>query len=319
VKRALAFVGMWALAACGGGLPGLSKPELSKDSLNEQNLKKGSDVAKTAFKAIKSLTEEMTPEQEYWVGRSIATNIMAKADYKSQDKAAIADGRLEGLTAYVNSVGNVVAAAAMGTHRDGDRPAPVAGWHFVVLDSDQINAFASPGGFVFVTAAAVKLAKSEDELAGILGHEIAHVVRGHALGNIKKSRYASVSADALHAAGSAALSPEQVNQLTELMGGMIDDTIQAMFVKGYSRDTEFEADDLGVKFASAAGYDPQGMTRFLGSLAKSQDTGKGGFYDTHPKASDRLGKLSGTVKSLPAVTVPRVRVERFATASEKLR
>jgi predicted Zn-dependent protease len=300
-------------AACG------NVPGLSSGSLTPQNLETAGKVAGTAFKAIKSLSEEMTPEQEYWVGRSIATNILAKNDYRYLDRDAVAAGRLEGVTAYVNQVGNILAAAAMDTRRDGDRPAPIGGWHFVVVDSPQINAFASPGGFVFVTAAAVKTARNEDELACVLAHEIAHVVRGHALGNIKKSRYASVSSDVLHAAGSAALSPEQVSQLTQLMGGMIDDTIEAMFVKGYSRDTELEADKVGVQIAAAAGYDPRAMVSFLSTLAKSQDTGKGGFYDTHPKAQDRIDRLAGVVKGLAAVTPPKVRTDRFVSATERVR
>jgi predicted Zn-dependent protease len=270
-------------------------------------------------KGVQSLNEEIRPEQEYYVGRSVATNILAKHNYKYLDSDAIARGDLVGTTRYVNDIGHILAAAAMETHRSGDRPAPIAGWHFVVVQSDLINAFAAPGGYIFVTTAAVKTAKSEDELACVLAHEVAHVVRGHALGNIQKSRLANVSSDVLQAAGREALSPQQVAQLNSLLEGLIQDTLDALFVKGYSRDTEFEADRLGVEIAARAGYDPQAMNRFLQTLAKEQDTGKGGFFATHPAANDRMAKLAAEMPKYAAVTVPKIRVTRFKTALETVK
>ena len=268
-------------------------------------------------KGIQSLSEEIRPEQEYYVGRSVATNILAKHNYKYLDRDAIARGDLDGVTRYVNDIGGLLAAAALETHRDGDRPAPIAGWHFVVVQSDLINAFAAPGGYIFVTTAAVKLAKSEDELACVLAHEVAHVIRGHALGNIQKSRYANVSSDLLQAAGREALSPAQVAQLNKLLDGVIQDTLDALFVKGYSRDTEFEADKLGVQIAAAAGYDSSAMVRFLTTLAKMQNTGNGGFFATHPAASDRIARLGG--ESVVKPGVPNVRVQRFVSNTREVK
>ena len=190
----------------------------------------------------------------------------------------------------------------------------------MVVDSDEINAYAGPGGWVFVTTGAIRAAKSEDELAGILAHEIAHVVRGHALGNIKKSRYADVGADVLQAAGTAALTPQQVEQLNGLMEGLIEDTMDAIFVKGYSRDTEYEADKLSVEITIAAGYKPIGLVNFLETLQGKQDTGKGGMFATHPKASDRLARVTKQIagKKLADDTVPAERVERFKAKTKSL-
>lgn len=292
---------------------------LSQGNLTADDLK----TAVNVVKKVQSLTEEVRPDQEYYVGRSVATNILANPsiEYRYLDKDAIARGELEGATKYVNNVGYIVAAAAMEMPRkSGDRPAPVAGWHFTVVVSDQINAFAAPGGFIFVTTAAVKAAKSEDELAAVLAHEVAHVLRGHALGNIKKSRLADVSSEALQAAGAATLSPEQVAQLNTLMEGLIEDTINAFFVKGYSRDTEFEADKLAIEITAKAGYDPSAMTRYLTTLAASQDTGKGGFYATHPAASERKAKIEAQLTALnSSVKVPDIRVKRFMAMVEKIK
>ena len=305
-----AMVFPWALAGC-GAVKKLAKGEAPSASDVQE--------AVATVKKVSSLTEEIRPDQEYYVGRAVATNILARHEYKYEDKPAIERGELEGLTLYVNQVGQIVAAAAMEDHRSGDRPAPVAGWHFVVVDSDKINAFAAPGGYVFITTAAVKTARSEDELASLLAHEVAHVTRGHALGNIQKSRYADVSADLLQAAGSATLTPEQVNQLNSLLEGIINDTLEAMFVKGYSRDTEFEADRLGVEYAGKAGYDPTAMKRFLDTLAKQQATSEGGFYATHPSTKERQDKLAAIASANAATAVPKVRTTRFQTAVAKLK
>jgi beta-barrel assembly-enhancing protease len=309
VKR-LGLALVLALVGC-NKLKDVSQGKITASDI--ETAKKGAAVVKK----IGSLAEEVKPEQEYYVGRAVATNILAKLDYKYLDKEALADGKLEGVTAYVNNVGQVLAAVATETRKKGDRPAPIAGWRFVVLQSDSINAYAAPGGFIFVTTAAVAAAKNEDELAAILAHEIAHVLRGHALGNIKKSRYADVGAETLQAAGSATLSPQQVEQLNGLMEGLIEDTMDAIFVKGYSRDTEFEADARALEILNAAGYGTGGLLSFLETLTKNQDTGEGGVTATHPKATDRIEK----VKSAGAVAkaTPKVRSERFVAATKSLR
>lgn len=268
-------------------------------------------------KGIKDANKDLTPENEYYLGRSVGTKILANAGYRYRDADALGAGQLAGMTAYVNAVGNVVAYAAMEAPRDGDRPAPLAGWHFVVIEDDTINAFAAPGGYVFVTTGAVRQARSEDELAAILAHEVAHVVRGHAIGSIQKSRWAGVTKEFLDS--SVELDPEAEKLMTDVFGGSIDDIVDGALVKGYSKDTEFEADRVGLAITARAGYDPGAFVRYLETLEHHQDTGSGGFYATHPAASERVAKLAGEVKKHPARAVPAVRVDRFVAATAELR
>jgi len=205
----------------------------------------------------------------------------------------------------------------METTRPGDRPAPIAGWHFTIIESDTINAFAAPGGWVFVTTAAVQAAQSEDELAAVLAHEIAHVVRGHALGSIKKGRWANVAKTALDT--SVQLDEQSLGDLTQVFEGAMDDMIDGILVKGYSKDTEYEADRIGLAIMAHAGYDPQALVRYLETLDHAQGGGGGGgFQATHPKASDRIAKLNAQVSVLPARTIPKVRVARFEKATKAL-
>lgn len=266
--------------------------------------------------AITDAQKDLTPENEYWTGRSVATNLLARHDYRYADADALADGKLEGATAYVSAVGGVLAASAMETTRKGDRPAPIAGWHFTIVESDTINAFAAPGGWVFITTAAVEAAHSEDELAAVLAHEIAHVVRGHALGSIKKGRWANVAKTALDT--SVQLDQQSLGDLTQVFEGAMDDMIDGILVKGYSKDTEYEADRVGLEILAHAGYDPQALVRYLETLDHEQGGGSGGFQATHPKASDRIAKLTAQLSGLPKQTIPKVRVARFEKATKRL-
>ena len=296
MRRALLLAAMLVVGSC--------KVQLTPEGL-----------AKT-WDAITDAQKDLTPENEYWTGRSVATNLLARHEYRYHDADALQDGRLEGATAYVSAVGGVLAASAMETTRKGDRPAPIAGWHFTIIESDTINAFAAPGGWVFVTTAAIEAAQSEDELAAVLAHEIAHVVRGHALGSIKKGRWANVAKTALDT--SVQLDEQSLGELTQVFEGAMDDMIDGILVKGYSKDTEYEADRVGLEIMAHAGYDPQALVRYLKTLDAEQGGGGGGFQATHPKASDRISKIQGKAQELGKVEIPQVRFARFKAAVEEL-
>jgi predicted Zn-dependent protease len=269
-----------------------------------------------AYHGIKEARKDLTPENEYYVGRAVATNILAKSNYKYKDAHGFETGKLEGMTAYINAVGNVVALASLDIHHDSDRPTPLSGWHFVVLEDATINAFAAPGGFIFVTMGAVEQAGSEDELAAILAHEVAHVRRGHALGSIKKSRMAGVMKEMLDT--SVELDKQALGNLAQAFDGAMDDMMDSLLVKGYSRDTEFEADSVGLEIMINAGYDPGAFVAYLKKLNAHQATGSGGFSATHPKATDRIAKLEKKVAKAAKVSVPKQRVARFKAAISDL-
>ncbi len=289
-----------------GLLAGLLLSMSCKVQLTPESLSK-------SWHAYQDAKKDLTPENEYYVGRSVATTLLSRAQYKYVEQSDFQAGQLGKTTGYVNAVGNVLAASAMGHPRDNDRPSPIAGWHFVVVDDDTINAFAASGGFILVNKGLVKSAKSEDELAAVLAHEIAHTVRGHAIGSIKKSRMAGVYKEMLDS--TVQLDEQQLGTLTKAFEGAMDDMIDGMVVKGYSRDTEFEADRVGLKIMADAGYDPQAFIRLLETLEKKQGAaGTGGFSSTHPSPKDRIGKLRAEAAKLAPVKVPGVRVERFQVA-----
>lgn len=269
-----------------------------------------------SWHAYKDAKKDLTPENEYYVGRSVATNLLSRAQYKYIDSDAFHEGQLGKTTAYVNAVGNVLASAAMDSPRKDDRPSPISGWHFVIVDDDTINAFSASGGFILVNKGLIKAAKSEDELAAVLAHEVAHTVRGHALGSIQKGRMAGVYKEMLNS--TVQLDEAQLGTLTKAFEGAMDDMINGMVVKGYSKETEFEADKVGIKILADAGYDPQAFIKLLERLEEKTGGGGGGFSATHPSAKDRIAKLKPEADKLGHKKVPKVRKERFEAAVAEL-
>jgi predicted Zn-dependent protease len=207
-------------------------------------------------------------KQELALGRQ--TDVEVRGQY-----GAYADERL---TAYVASAGRTIAA---GTHRPG------LPYRFVVLDSPVINAFAVPGGYIYVTRGILALMGSEAEMAVVLGHELGHVNARHSVR--KMSQMILIQAGL--AVGSA------LSETFAKISGVAGVGVQLLFLK-YSRDDEREADRLGVDYSRKAGYDPSRMVDFFTSLQKMGDlSGKGsalpGFLSTHPLTSERIRNVGG--------------------------
>lgn len=220
--------------------------------------------------------EEISESEEYYIGRAVAAQVLTR--YKALNDAE--------LNAYAQRVAQAVALAS-------DRPSTFKGYHVQVLDSNEVNAFAAPGGFIFVTKGLLKLVKSEDELACVLGHEVAHVAKKHGLKTIQTARLTSAFT-ILGSEAAKSYSPAQMNQLTDAFSGAVDDVVNKLVVNGYSRDKEYEADKFGAQYAKAANYDPGALKSFLARMEKAEGDG-GGMFKTHPAASKReseLGSLS---------------------------
>lgn len=247
--------------------------------------------------AFRKSAEEISESEEYYIGRAVAAELLSRYEPSSN----------EPLGRYVRAVGQAVAMAS-------DRPSTFIGYRFQVLDSEEPNAFAAPGGFVFVTTGLLKRVQGEDELAAVLGHEVAHVSLKHGLKTIQTARLSSAFAILATEAGKQ-YTNEEVAKLAQAFEGAIDDIVTNLVVKGYSRDKEFEADRLGAEFARRAGYDPKALARFLPKLGGgSQGLG---LLKTHPGPEARLEKLEGL--STPAGYKPsKARDARFAKAAAGL-
>jgi predicted Zn-dependent protease len=179
---------------------------------------------------------------------------------------------------YVSEVGLLLAA---GTTR------PKLPWKFIVLDTDGVNAFASPGGYIHITRGALGLIKNEAELAGVLGHEITHVTEKHTVKAIEKNK--AVQMGTSQALGDKAAYLDKVaNKVYEMV-----------LENSFDRGDEGEADLNGVALAARAGYAPQGLADFLARLADRNkgQAQKNGLFASHPQMQDRIAKIRSEVAS----------------------
>ena len=198
--------------------------------------------------------------KEIEIGRGIAATIAGRYPIV-QDSA---------LTLYVNLVGLTVA---------GEAPRPDIAYRFAVLETPDVNAFAAPGGYIFVTRGALALMESEAELAGVLAHEVGHVNRRHVIEGLRKS-------DLM----------QSVRDESGISGTTLDRAVgqgaNAVF-SGYSRGDESEADSLGVEYAAGAGYDPQGLPRFVSHLNRHAGEGPlAEMFATHEAPDERIARLT---------------------------
>ncbi len=200
--------------------------------------------------------------------------------------------------AYVNKVGLWIALQS-------DRPD--LKWRFAVLDDTDINAFAAPGGYVFITKGLLARLRNESELAGVLAHEIGHVVATHHLNAIRKEARVKLAGMALQAALDK--DAEQTEKLKALGRGA-----KLIYSRGLDRKDEHDADRIGVVLAARAGYDPYGLVTVLQTLERMNPTSGelGLLLKTHPKPGDRIVYLDKLMKGqLDNITSGELGAARF--------
>jgi len=220
------------------------------------------DTVKNVGKAVKEIDE---PE-EIAIGKDVASRLLGAAPLVANP----------GMQRYVNNVGRWLAVQ---TER------PDLPWQFGVLDSSNVNAFAVPGGTIFITRGLLERMRSEAELAGVLGHEIGHVLRKHHLKAIQKGAQSALAGDVLGHA------------LRDRAGPARDKLIAfgtEMYSRGLDKSDELEADRLGVVIAARGGYDAYGLPSVLQTLQamNAQDSALALMFKTHPSPAERLDTLS---------------------------
>jgi len=166
-------------------------------------------------------------------------------------------------------------------------------WRFAVVNSSEVNAFALPGGFIYVNRGAIEQADREDELAGIIGHEIGHVVRRHSVQQLQKREKGEVALVMLCT----------LTRACRTVGGQVAIDVGANALAAhYSQHDEAEADSEGVMNTRRAGIDPEGLPSFFEKLLemqKQQPTAVGAFFSTHPTDASRVAATRRQIASLP--------------------
>lgn len=241
------------------------------------------DLLKKGVGVVQAM-EPIGEEEEITLGEAVAVEAFSRFGGEYSNPA---------WTRYINLVGKTVAEVS-------DRP--TLNYHFAILNSQEQNAFAAPGGYIFITVGLLKTLKNEAELAGVLAHEIAHVTQKHMLDAIRRgSLMGSVSELTLTA----------MKQDPAMFSSVIDEMTDLLFTKGLDKDKEFEADVVGVEYAYRAGYNPQGLEDYLQTLAKEEGHVESKFFTTHPSTALRISKIDTLLKNYSDIKNLPFLAERF--------
>jgi predicted Zn-dependent protease len=179
---------------------------------------------------------------------------------------------------------------------------PDYSWRYIVLDTDAVNAFAAPGGYVHITKGCLALIANESELAGVLGHELTHVLEDHTVKALSKAGFVDTAASA--SGKGNAISSALVDQVTNIA------------LQGFGRGEELESDREGLDLAAKAGYQPDGLRTFLQRLSdrNKNSSEKRGLFASHPQMQERLDKLAAQEKKAkPSAITLEARYKEFVS------
>jgi predicted Zn-dependent protease len=250
------------------------------------------------FAESSKAARELTPENEYYIGRAVAANITTQYMVYHKEPA---------LQAYLNKICTTIVI-------NSPRPEIYNGYHVAVLDTQEINAFATSGGHIFVTRGLIACTSTEDELASVIAHEIAHVQLQHGLTAIRNSRYLNAAVSGVLAGVSSGAGADTA-ELAGVLSDSVGEIITTMINKGYARNQEYDADSTALSLLASAGYEPSGITRMLHSLEQYQKSGSG-FGKTHPAPKDRLSNVSKYLSKYRVPDTTAYRKERFGVVKK---
>jgi predicted Zn-dependent protease len=275
-----------------GNLGGLMKPKEPQKKDSNQNSQGGNpgqgsqNPAALMGGMIGLATSSQSTEEELQVGDGVAAMVLGAAPLASNQKT----------TTYINLVGRAIVQHS----ERKDLP-----WRFGLLETSAINAFAAPGGIILITRGLYDLLETEDELAAVLAHEIAHVNKQHHYNIIKQQKIVQMGTNFMQSQMS-----KGNNELANRLVGIGAE----LMARGLDKESEFEADRDGVVLAARAGYDSSGLLSVLGKLharAKS-DGALQLLFKTHPSPSERIERLSAVINpEIEAAAMPSAASSRI--------
>jgi predicted Zn-dependent protease len=245
--------------------------------------------------AINKAAEEITPEQEYYIGRAVAANILSSYRGYTRNPA---------LLNYLNRICGALVI-------NSPKPDIYNGYHVMILDSTEINAFATSGGHIFITRGLLSCADSEDTLAAVIAHEIAHIQLQHSIKAIKTSRITQAILVTGSSAAGIAAQNTGLEELTDIFDESVGEIVSTLINNGYSQEQEFEADTLALSLMASAGYEPSSLIDMLRVLEQNQPKSSGGFNKTHPAPALRIANVEKNVQNYPVPDTRAFRRQRY--------
>ena len=256
------------------------------------------DLIVSTTESVYKVTEQITPENEYYIGRATAAIILN--DYNLYNEP--------NLTKYLNKICGAITI-------NSEKPDLYNGYYVAVLDSDEINAMATPGGHILITRGLLKCTSNEEELASVIAHEIAHIQKQHSISAIKTSRFKDLSLNVASLAINES-DNDEAKQMMSVFGDSVDDVVSSLVLNGFSQEQEFEADSYALELLNNAGYNPHSIVNMLKTLEQNQANHKRGFVKTHPEPKKRIKKIQNELKKYSKSKTQEERISRFQTYAE---
>lgn len=250
----------------------------------------GSTTEVAVFETLKSVakaSEEITSENEYYIGRSTAAAILKK--YRIYTKSPKT-------TLYLNHICSAIVL-------NSTSPDIFKGYYVAILDTDEVTAMSTPGGHIFISRGLIDCTTSEDALAAVIAHEIAHIELKHSVGVIKSSRWTDVGTKSVTAIGMITADAYDIDlnvSVEDLKDfyAATDELFGTLVTSGYAKSQEYEADKRALQLMNDTGYDPNSMVEMLEMIDRPGSSSKGGWNDTHPKPKDRINEVKKQLKKI---------------------
>lgn len=295
------FLAALGLAVLGSGCASITRVGASVGQAAGVITPQQADSLIKSADAVEKTFEDITPEQEYYIGRAVGATIISTYKVYDNDNA----------NEYLNLIGQSAA-------RFSDMPDTFKGYHFLILDTDEVNAFAAPGGFVFISRGMIRLCQTEDDLAAVVAHEIGHIQLKHAIGAIKSSRLTS-ALTTIAVESAKTLTSDTIGQLTEAFEGSITDITKTMMNSGYARGQERAADKAAITILKRMGYRQGALPEVLERMAQvTKETDASGFGATHPPPGERVKDLIKQVDDTSTPLPTSARQKRFNRALKNI-
>ena len=237
----------------------------------------------------KAAEDNITPEEAYYIGRTVAA-IITK-NYKIYDSPDA--------TEYLNKICTSITL-------NSSVPYLYKGYYVAILDTDEINALATPGGHIFVTRGLLKCTDSEDAVAAVLAHEISHIQLNHSIKAIKSSRITSAALEGVKNVTTKVYENSDANKYKivkqedlDFLTNAGDEIVKTLMDSGFSITQEFDADRNALMLMSDSGYDPEAMDDMLSLLENNITDGDLGWSKTHPSPAARKKNVKNFKKKYP--------------------
>ncbi|GHV33226.1 peptidase M48 [Spirochaetia bacterium] len=253
-----------------------------------------SSLAAQSEDALALPDDDLSSEEAYYLGRAVAANILTR--YRLYTKKPV-------LTRYLNQICAAITV-------NSPMPDIYNGYHVAILDSPDLNAFGTTGGHIFICRGLLEALKSEDAVAAVLAHEIAHIQLRHSAELIKDMKLNQELSNMADRAAAIANRDTKLSERNKLFYNSVREMVTTLFENSYSREQEFAADTYALKLLAGAGYSPASLVDVLTLLQKTGGTG--GYNGTHPLPAQRINNIHGEVPRYPVQDTRSFRASRFA-------